>query len=486
MRPFAAQVIAESLRLAQTDWQPGDELPLAPLDDATVAAREARLDIEAALESERAARDRRWRARQAVAADPALRAQLAELVGPPGGSDEGSRDTPATAAPAHNLDAEGFSQRTIQTSRFSQQTIPSLAHIVDGTLALEPVDRPAPAPGIHAGHGCCRDETLPYGTMTLVGRRTVYDADEEALTFTKEREAIAIDASCNRWRCPCCKWRLRKRNRARAIRGALRPQGRTWFITITLDRSTELYREFRAAELVGDRTTIQVDRKRRRRPVDVRSIRIVRKPRLIGPGQVPAARLLGRHRGVIEPGGRILEDGNPQAETLISVRYQAQAWNRLRLMLERHFGHRVEYYKALELHPGGGANDGIAHLHLLVRTASVAEWWMRFQGAGSWRSLLARAGFGVVTKVELVKSREDAARYVTKMTAAYTSKDMAELPRWTRRGAWSRDWSTWDKPTRIAGEWHWQLARGPLDGIREALVATGFALLDASELRAPP
>lgn len=489
---FADRVAAERLR----DMLDGD--PDA-LDAGPIVLRPA---AERAADRAAAAAAAGARRRQDTLDELSAAAALLELLAAPDGAlappAESQPGTLGDASAAPNLDTEGFPQR--KRSPSSLDSLNNSRTATHGALALSlrRIPRTELPPGYHSTHDCCQNRTRG-GPRSLVGYRPreqwdVAEGDDGSIEYsrTHAREAVAIEALCRSWRCGCCRFNLRRRNRKRAIKGAL-GAGRTWFITITLDRKHPLYQEFRQAELAGERAVVKPGRKKRgdRSGRELGESRITRKPRHLVRGKgaerrlIPIAPLLGSHAGraVLEPGGRLLT--GERAETLMSIRYASQSFNRLSTLLARHFGHRVAYYRALELHPGDGANAGIAHVHVLLRTGSLQEWFMRYSGPRSWRGMLRRAGFGEVTRVELVRDRKAASHYVTKMTAAYTSKDMAELPRWTRRGAWSRDWCEWEPPTQIAG-FSWVLARMPIEAMTAGLQADGWQLLDPGAFRIRP
>lgn len=182
----------------------------------------------------------------------------------------------------------------------------------------------------------------------------------------------------------------------------------------------------------------------------------------------------GGPSGVREARGRLLT-GN-EARVQASIRYAAASWNRLRVQLVNEFGgERVHYFRAVELH-----KSGMAHLHLLIRVDSLGEWFVHYS---RFRALAVAAGFGPVLDVQAVKSRTDAARYVTKATAAYVTKDEETgevgrwLPKYTRRGAVSAEWSEWTPPTRIAG-FSWSLADCGRETALRALIASDFVMVD--------
>jgi hypothetical protein len=116
---------------------------------------------------------------------------------------------------------------------------------------------------------------------------------------------------------------------------------------------------------------------------------------------------------------------------------------------------------------------------------SLTTWFMHYS---RFRELAVRAGFGARVDVQAVKSRTDAALYVTKATAAYVTKDAETgevgrwLPKYTRRGAVSREWCEWTAPTRIAG-FRWQVAKCGADTAERALVASDFTMVDPASRR---
>lgn len=280
-----------------------------------------------------------------------------------------------------------------------------------------------PGATVHTGHGCCQDETRP-GACTLVGIDP--DADEGSAG-----RAVAIALRCRRWSCPCCAHRLLRRNRARALKGATSPQGRVAFVTLTLPGFPDRARYY-----------------------------------------APAA--IERHKG-----GRVVT--GRRARAVLSLPDAAESWNRLRLMIRRAWP-TAEFYKGTELH-----ESGVAHLHVLVRLPGVAEvaalrWVLsQHEDGDGWA---VRAGFGPVVDVQIVKSREEAGEYVSKATSGYASKSADAMPKWTRRGSWSRGWCEWVRPTPIAG-FAWQLGHASADFTTEALRASGFAIVDPGRLRVP-
>lgn len=228
---------------------------------------------------------------------------------------------------------------------------------------------------------------------------------------------------------------MARRNRARAIRGAMQPGSVVRFVTLTID------------------------------PKD--------------PRWLASYAAAGGSSGVREARGRLLTGTDATAQA--SIRYAAASWNRLRLSLVREFGgERVHYYRAVELH-----KSGMAHLHLLVRVDSLGAWFVHY---GRFRQLAVAAGFGPVLDVQAVKSRGDAARYVSKATAAYVTKDPETgevgqwLPRYTRRGAVSAQWCEWAPPTRLAG-FAWQRASAGPETVLRALIASDFVMVDPARSR---
>jgi hypothetical protein len=179
---------------------------------------------------------------------------------------------------------------------------------------------------------------------------------------------------------------------------------------------------------------------------------------------------------VVEAGGRLLT--GRAAATQASIRYMAECWNRLRTWLARYFGVRstsVQYFRGVELH-----RSGLAHLHLMIRVPSLTDWFMAY---GEFQRAAVQAGFGVKVDIQAVKSRVDAARYSAKAVASYTAKGEAmSLPKYTRRGAVSREWSDWTRPTPLAG-FSWSVASCGRATAERALVASGFALVDPASIR---
>lgn len=269
---------------------------------------------------------------------------------------------------------------------------------------------------------------------------------------TTRRRAILLPLACRSWRCPCCAIRLRARNRARAFQGAARG-GRIALVTLTLD------------------------------PADPRVAEAIAYYRAVSPAA----------------GDRVLP-----AATIDYVR--TLAWPRFRKQLAREFG-RVAWLRGLEL-----TAAGIAHVHVLIRVPDLAAYvrlrslirgdernrTARRGGVRRWGAGLAeRAGFGIVSDVQVARRSGDVARYVTKAAgdvrqggegAAYVTKgiDDRRMPKWTRRASWSGGdaaWAPdWLQPTPIAGfDWR-TLAMSPAT-IRAALAGSGIELVDPDRLR---
>jgi hypothetical protein len=190
-----------------------------------------------------------------------------------------------------------------------------------------------------------------------------------------------------------------------------------------------------------------------------------------------------------------------------SLLYQQFAWNRLTANLRnRKFikeSGGLAYLRGVELQ-----RSGMAHVHVLIRVASRADFMKlraALRGDEAKRSRLARtdpehrdaglairAGFGKVVDVQLARSRMDVARYVTKMqdaggasdAAAYVTKGTsAPMPRYTRRTSYGRAWAPgWVKPTPLAG-FTWRLAAASIETVTTALRLSGVELIDPGSLR---
>lgn len=303
-----------------------------------------------------------------------------------------------------------------------------------GSTARDRLGAGAPAAD-HTGHGCCADRD-GAGARTLIG-----------FSESDGYRAIALPLMCRSWRCHCCAAQLRRKYRARALRGSLQAMGsgeRFVMVTLTIDLND---------------------------------------PRL-------AASIARVGRGL----------GSSWADTKGSIKHAAASWNRLRGTLVRGrrrrgapflpFG-RIRYYRGLEL-----TGRGIAHLHVLIRVNSLAEYWRL-------RTVLAageaeRAGFGRIEQVDLARSRADVARYVTKAVnptaddaegrelGAYVTKGaIAPMPRYTRRFSWSvrdAEWAPWTPATPIAG-YSWRVGQLSVDRAVEALIASDFVIVDAGRSR---
>lgn len=181
------------------------------------------------------------------------------------------------------------------------------------------------------------------------------------------------------------------------------------------------------------------------------------------------------------------------------------AWPNFRKQLSREYG-RVGWLRGLEL-----TRAGIAHVHVLIRVRDVAEYLAlrslirgveadradrrglpRSAGAG----LAERAGFGIVSDVQLARAAGDVARYVTKLTssssltpAAYATKGIADgrMPKYTRRASWSggrAPWAPdWRRAVPLAG-FTWRVAAAAPDRVLQGLRASGYVIEDPHMLRA--
>lgn len=110
-------------------------------------------------------------------------------------------------------------------------------------------------------------------------------------------------------------------------------------------------------------------------------------------------------------GGVDLAEWNPTA---------ARRWNRLLLLMERHYGVRPVYFRGVEPQDGKRRVDGVGrgglHFHVLVRTPYAID-------ERTFRVLAIEAGFGHSVDVEPVDQGSRAlVRYVTKRVAGYASK----------------------------------------------------------------
>ena len=370
-------------------------------------------------------------------------------------------------AGAASLVEEGFSQEGFSLVRRESFKRAGAGRATTGSDIPRYGGFESPAPASHLGHGCCQDEAR-RGSRSLVGvlGRASADGLHNPIPAQSKPVAIVFSLRCRSWRCACCVPRLLRRNRARAIRGAM-AGGWVWMLTLTID------------------------------PKDERWLAFVRE------SVTPA--------GVIERGGRALNlhpeagDGGRMATAALSLRYAGAAWNRLATQLRKQKGlkGRVAFYCGRELH-----ESGMAHLHVLVRVRAATPWFMQYQAL--WK-LAAAAGFG---RIDLQRARrgESVARYVSKaagmagaagiensrsgsarkntvpsmaagIVAGYVSKSAESLPRWTRRGSWSPTWvEDWTRPTPLAG-FAWRLGGASAAFISSGLVASGFVVEDPARYR---
>jgi hypothetical protein len=240
-----------------------------------------------------------------------------------------------------------------------------------------------------------------------------------------EQSAVVIPLSCRRWSCVCCRYRLQARNRRRAMLGAGLRDSCVVMLTLTLPG------EWHPS-----------------------SGKCVLSPALRAP----------------ESGGRLLT--GRQAVARVTLAVASERWKVLNLSLRRLFG-SLPYYRAAELH-----ESGVAHLHVLVRVSSRQAWLIRQRAT---LEAVAAAGFGR-SSASIASSEQAVAEYVTKATASYVGKGAEAMPKWSRRGAWSKDWCEWAVPTPIAG-FNWQLSRAGGRITTEALRASGYLLMDAARCR---
>jgi hypothetical protein len=102
-------------------------------------------------------------------------------------------------------------------------------------------------------------------------------------------------------------------------------------------------------------------------------------------------------------GGVSLGEWNPTA---------SKRWNHLLTLVERHYGERPQYFRAVECQDGKRTVDGCGrmalHFHVLIRTDGSLS-------AKTLRKLAIQAGFGHELKLqELAPGSKAAARYVAK------------------------------------------------------------------------
>ena len=240
-----------------------------------------------------------------------------------------------------------------------------------------------------------------------------------------ELDAAVIQLSCRRWSCVCCRHRLQARNRKRALMGA---STRGLLVMLTLTLPAEFHPS--SAECRYSPTM-----------------------------------------AVPESGGRMLRDRLAVAR--LTTRVASVRWNVLRLSLSRLFG-SLPYYRAIELH-----SSGVAHLHVLLRISSRTELLLRQRAMAA---AIESAGFGR-SSWSVADGPRAVSEYVTKATSAYVSKGAEAMPKWTRRGSWSKDWTDeWVPATPIAGL-SWQLGRASERMTAEALRASGFRVVDPALLR---
>lgn len=350
---------------------------------------------------------------------------------------------------AASLVKEGFSQELL--------LLVPRESFKSGSLVGHP---PLTDAGSHLGHGCCQDEAR-RGSRSLVGVfGSQPDRMHNVISAQSTPVAVVFPLRCRSWRCACCVPRLLRRNRARAIRGAM-AGGWVWMLTLTID------------------------------PKDPRWVAFVRS--MVTPS------------GVIERGGRALHlrpeagDGGRMATAALSLRYAGQSWNRLATQLRKQKGlkGRVAFYVGRELH-----ESGMAHLHVLVRVRAATPWFMTYQAL--W-GLAQAAGFGRID-VQRARRGESVARYVSKaagmagaaavgagqvtargaaagIVAGYVSKGAESLPRWTRRGSWSPSWvEDWTAPTPLSG-FAWRLGGASAAFTSSGLVSSGFVVEDPTRYR---
>jgi hypothetical protein len=241
-----------------------------------------------------------------------------------------------------------------------------------------------------------------------------------------DQTAVVIPLSCRRWSCVCCRHRLQARNRRRAILGASVRGSVLVMLTLTLPA------EWHPSSALSNWS-----------------------PDL----------------WAVESGGRVLR--GRQAVARVTLAEAAARWKVLNLSLRRLFG-SLPYYRAAELHV-----SGVAHLHVLIRVQSRTALLIR--GQALMAAILA-SGFGERSSWSVASSERAVSEYVTKATAAYVGKGNEAMPRWSRRGTWSRDWCEWVPATPIAG-FNWQLSRSGGAITVEALRASGYLVIDAARCR---
>lgn len=196
------------------------------------------------------------------------------------------------------------------------------------------------------------------------------------------------------------------------------------------------------------------------------------------------------------------------------------AWPRFRTYLAREFG-TVPWMRSYEL-----TGAGVAHVHVALRVSSLADFWrLRLLVRGSetdrngrrgvWRRALGyddalrgtfglaeRAGFGIVSDVQIARDSGEVVRYVTKSAGdpraqviggggvAYAVKGAADLrmPKRTRRVSWSGGrvpWSPgWRRPVAMPGGFVWRVAKCGPDTAARSLAASGYELTDPALFRA--
>jgi len=334
----------------------------------------------------------------------------------------------------------------------------------------------APAPvAAHDGHGCCQDPCRRRFPGDTSGRRSLIGVRETRVPVGMEwsgltvvqPEAVVVSLRCKSWRCVCCARRLRARNRARAFMGA--SGQRCAMVTLTVDpRDPRLVQHVATVWAAGAGAAI--------------------------PAGISAERL--RASGSIDYVRKV-------------------AWKRFRTYFGREFG-AAPWFRGLEL-----TRAGVAHIHWVVRVESVQDFARlralvrgsevgrseRHRAVAGWQQpgagLAERAGFGIVSDVQLARSSGDVARYVTKATAsagieavsvsemrpgvavaAYVTKGVADLrmPKYTRRASWSTGdrapWAPlWRKPERLGGFSRWRVASAGVEAVTRALVASGRVVI---------
>lgn len=358
------------------------------------------------------------------------------------------------------------------------------------------VSRPEVANQGHLGHRCCLDPRRA-DRYTLTVRRPGSELAERHGSM--DRRIKVIPARCGSYGCPCCCGRNIRRNRKRALMGLRDSEGAkvAGILTATLDPEHPLYRAY-----------------------------------------------LMLHGEPVLIAGRLAKRPTFRDERRASVRFVSRAWSDWVTYVRRFEPqHRcgeckrsVGGFPRIGRHRKGCASrwrpfeglaffagrevqrNGRAHLHVLVRFATLAEFQsfqasvnrggalhgiavhVGFGGRRGWRDTAGRVRDGF--EVERARSKREVAQYVAKVAGSFYGeasltlasevakvRQQRTLPPKCRRASWSmgrRAWASGWRRRLSDGSLQWAFAAMTPERASAHLAAAGWLVIPGRSPGAVP